>query len=545
MITIDPSIRHQSNPNTKRMSIAALANSELSSMSALQEKRDTYLQEASHFIDRIKQFMDMTFGAALIDTKDTIDRRRATGGASTNLSVEDHDVGRRALWQLSPLMLFVKEIDTTSWEGILQMYQARAHPIYQKEIRDNIQLWKRTARKPTGEEQEILFTYNEKEPEGLTSTARKLTVKRSQTLARSLRTASNEKISNASRTNIQTGGLWAFEVFSGVLEETTPLISAEQNFIVDFFHATGTENLDFADAVTAAPPEARKGTNLYIRKMFEPDRNMARRVADLMDELYSFYPAELQSLIDWALKADPLQGIGILSALHRTSTNYEDSNQDFLTRTVTTISTRLTGLWSKFVDEQIRAIEETKVKIKKRKGVIAFIKVFPNFSAAIENMLPPANEQPAESNEIRAMIDKAYERINKAMFESLRVIAKESPTANVSAGGPHIGLTGDPEDKEALNYHILLIENMNHYVEEVDAHGDIVLVEGKARAEEEMQEHLRLYVDAVIRRPLGKILVSLSPSSSFHREEKADMKPPGLRRISSPSLIPPTCRCRS
>jgi hypothetical protein len=179
----------------------------------------------------------------------------------------------------------------------------------------------------------------------------------------------------------------------------------------------------------------------------------------------------------------------------------EDSNQDFLTRNLQKIHERLKSLFNRFLDEQIRAIEDTKVKIKKRKGVIAFMKTFPHFSAAIENMLPPTSNG-GDQLEVRRMVDDAYQRMNKAMFESLKVIAKESPTVMASQG------QGDPEDKEALNYHILLIENMNHYMEEVDARDDSVLEVWKAKAHNEYNEHINLYVDAVIRRPLGKLLVS-------------------------------------
>jgi hypothetical protein len=202
--------------------------------------------------------------------------------------------------------------------------------------------------------------------------------------------------------------------------------------------------------------------------------------------------------------------VGILCAVDRKLLDIEDSNQDFLTKTLQKVHERLTSLFTRFVDEQIRAIEDTKVKIKKRKGIIRFINTFPHFSVAIENMLPPADE--IDQLEIRRMVDDAYQKINKAMFESLKVIAKESPTVMATQG------QGDPEDKEALNYHILLIENMNHYLEEVDARTDPVLSEWKSKAGDEMKEHMDLYVDAVIRRPLGKLLVSHYPSCcSSHR----------------------------
>ena len=80
------------------------------------------------------------------------------------------------------------------------------------------------------------------------------------------------------------------------------------------------------------------------------------------------------------------QGVGILCAVDRKLLEIEDSNQDFLTRTLQKVHERLTSLFTRFVDEQIRAIEDTKVKIKKRKGVIQFMKIFPHFAAAVENV---------------------------------------------------------------------------------------------------------------------------------------------------------------
>lgn len=166
------------------------------------------------------------------------------------------------------------------------------------------------------------------------------------------------------------------------------------------------------------------------------------------------------------------------------------------------IHNRLVTLFNKFLDDQIRAIEETKVKIKKRKGVIAFIRIFPSFSTALETMLASADDL-----EVRQIVNKAYIRINKAMFESLKVIARENPSAQTAGA--------DPEDKEALNYQILLIENMYHYLEEVDARSNTVLEDWKHNALQEMEEHMGLYIGAVIRRPLGKLLDTLESTESL------------------------------
>lgn len=505
LTTIDPAIVQGSRASTTDGALSTFGNSELAAMQALQEKRDLYLEESTMFLSRLVQFMDMTYGAAFMDTKDALAKLDPTAKPWTKRNVDAHDLARKALWQFSPLLLFAKEVDNSSWETLVKMYQTRAATIYQDEIRDNITSWKRFARKATGEEADLLFTSQEKESESLTGAARKLTIKRSQTLARGLRAASGdkdkdkekEKESKADRT--QSGKYHPFEVFAGVLDDSGPLLLTEQNFITDFFHATSSDTTDFADAVKAAAPEDRQPPSLLYRRPFESDRIMAKRVASIMEDIFTSWPNDIQNLVEWAVKADPLQGVGILCAVDRKLVEIEDSNQDFLTRSLQKIHERLTGLFTRFVDEQIRAIEDTKVKIKKRKGVITFIKTFPHFSISIENMLPAADE--SERLEIRSMVDDAYQKINKAMFESLKVIAKESPAVMASHS------QSDPEDKEALNYHILLIENMNHFVEEVDDRGDGVLSDWSAKAREEMVEHLGLYVDAVIRRPLGKLLV--------------------------------------
>jgi hypothetical protein len=305
LMTIDPSFV-SGNRTSATNNGSGIGNSDIATMQALQEKRDRYLGEGAMFLDRLKKHMDITFGAAFLSTKDELSRLDQGSMPSLKKNVEAHDAGRSELWMLSPVMLFAKEIDRSSWDTLLRMYQTQAAQLYQQEVRDNILAWRRFARKPTGEEQDLLFTAQEKEPESTIGTARKLTVKRSQTLARGLRSASGEKEGKTNKPVTQDGKLHAFDVFARVLEDTGPVLLTEQNFITEFFHATSTDSLDFPEAVHATPPEARRGPNLWIRKQFEADRVMAKHVTGVMEEIFSFWPAEIQSLVDWATKADPL-----------------------------------------------------------------------------------------------------------------------------------------------------------------------------------------------------------------------------------------------
>ena len=312
MMTIDPAMRQANDvygPAVKdpdrlsKSSMAGLNGSELAGMRSLQEKRITYLNETNDFLERFKQFMDSTFRTAMASS--TQIRASGIGGASNRLDLDAHEAARSGLWQYSPLLLFAKETDRKAWESILQLYQFRARGVYQDQCRDNSAAWKKTVRKQLGEEQSVLFTSQEKEAEGRAATARKLTVKRSQTLAKSFRAASGEKSSTSAEKN-QIGRLQPSEAFAGALNEMIPLIFREQNFVVDFFHATSLETADFADVVSSVPTNARYGSQLQAPRQFEPDRAMAKRVVDVMDDLYSFWPAEVQSMVEWALASDPL-----------------------------------------------------------------------------------------------------------------------------------------------------------------------------------------------------------------------------------------------
>ena len=513
MLTIDPKMHGtHSRPataerlNADRSSTNVFAGSQVSTMRAVREKKDIYLKESSQFLQRLKQYMSVKFREAESEIVSALDKARMSNptNSTTSLNPRIREMSRQDLWLYSPILLFTREVDLFEWEDLMRMYEPTAKKPYQDEFKENILAWQQLVRKPAGDEQDPLFTTHEKEHEG--GVGRKLTVKRSKTV----RADGTNRPTYGDR--IQDGKMMAHEAFSGALNETTQIIFTEQNFVVDLFHMSSLENADFSDAISI-PPELRIGRDLTEKKLFDPDRNMARRVVSMMEEVFSFWSGELQTLVDWVTRHDALQGIGILFALENKLTNFEDSNQEFLIQTLSKVHDRLATVFGRFIEEQIRGIEDTKVKIKKRKGIIAFIRIFPYFSYAVENMLVPSPT--TFTPPVRLLVNDAYQQINKAMFESLKFIAKESPLAMAGQNSTQAQTSGDPEDKEAMNYHILLIENMNHYIEEVNTRNNQVLEEWKSRATHEMAEHMDLYLSSVIRRPLGKLLDFMESTESL------------------------------
>ncbi|KAL9578776.1 MAG: hypothetical protein Q9203_006968, partial [Teloschistes exilis] len=532
MMTIDPKMRRNAIPQKAdgqavdhRLS-SSIGSSELSSIRAVRERKDGYQVEINDFVQRFKQYMSVKFKETESLIRDSVEIVRTSNPVKNppRLDVRLREGPQQALWTYSPLFLFSREMALSEWEQIIRMYEGSAKAPYQEEFRDNVLAWKRIARKATPDEQDLLFTSPEKESESLVG--RRLTVKRSKTV----RTEANHRISSGDKP--KDGKVDAYEAFSGALNEMVRVIFIEQNFITELFHLTSAHNADFNDAVRAGP-EGRAAKDLMERKPFEADRDLARELYKTMEEVFSFWPVDIQKLVEWVVKQDQLQGIGVIAALEAKLLELEETNQEYLVQTINKIHDRLVNAFNRFIDEQIHRIEDTKVKIKKRKGVIAFMKTFPNFSLAIEAMLPPLTQLP-----VRTLIDDAYRKINRAMFESLKFIAKESPTAGAQTaapGGGGGGGGGDPEDKEALNYHILLIENMNHYIEEIYARDNAVLADWKLQAQQEMAEHMDLYLAAVLRRPLGKLLDIVESAETHLANLPPDASPTALATRASHS----------
>jgi hypothetical protein len=58
---------------------------------------------------------------------------------------------------------------------------------------------------------------------------------------------------------------------------------------------------------------------------------------------------------------------------------WEDTDQSFIVKTLNKQHDKLSGMFHRFVEEQVRAIEDMKITAKKRQGVLVMFKIFPVF----------------------------------------------------------------------------------------------------------------------------------------------------------------------
>ena len=303
LLTIDPKIRqhNQMSLTNGRASIDGNSTgdkteSEISTMRAVQERRDGYRYESVSFIQRFKRFISGKLHAIESQTTDSIARQSSLPRANSKLDLQRRDHFRADLISYAPLVLFAREIETSEWDDILKHYETSVKRPYQEEFRIAVSSWRSAAKKSTGDEQDNLFTSQEKEADSLVT--RKLTVKRSKTLREGPRTSSGDKS--------QDGKIVAHEAFAGFLNDTTQSIFIEQNFVVEMFHLSSLTSTEFPDVVANAPPQERRLGNLSEKKLFDPDRNTARKLRTMMDEMFSSWPLDVQNAVDWVLGQESL-----------------------------------------------------------------------------------------------------------------------------------------------------------------------------------------------------------------------------------------------
>lgn len=366
MKTIDPgSTIDPSTPKIGRR--GSFSDEGVGSMRALQERKEEYRSSCHAFLVRLRQFLNARFQSEFMEIKKEATGSQVNTGFHPRLI--GHDKAYQRLWKFSGLIAFARDVDGDEYVELRKLYEKPVKQVIQDEVRDHIIAWKRITKQ---EEPELVFNVPEKEElvSSSLSAARKLTVKKS--IAR-IRTGGG----SFGGDRASSGIISSHEAFSGAFGEIYQMVFKEQNFVVDFFHLSSRSSGDFADLASSGTPETRKVPDLGGIRAVEPDKLKAKLVFEFLSIVFSFLPLELQNMVDWATQTDAIQGVGIMYAVEQKMTMLDETDQEFLFKTLQKLHDRLSGLFARFLDEQIKAIEETKVKIKKRKGVIGFMRVFP------------------------------------------------------------------------------------------------------------------------------------------------------------------------
>ncbi|KAG7450696.1 uncharacterized protein BT62DRAFT_927969 [Guyanagaster necrorhizus] len=436
-------------------------------MAATMERLQEYRTHNAQFCKRIFDYLSIMFSAQsklLLGDNEGLTKTDRRGRPT----IKPHTDLENYLGRYSGLMLYLKEMDEAVYAKLCAAYFSALNDLHGTQIRAMLSNCLSLIKKASEEDQE----------QGIGSVAtpsvsRPTGIKRAGTLIRSPLESRRDK-------DRSDGTMRSSEVLGLALEQIAPTVYHEEEFITDFLQINDAA-LTFADYM---------GLDNYFRRQAARSASVSQTTMKLvrgaLDLIFSFLPSELKTWLDSALAKDKAQIFGLIACLERFLAVADDRGNNFFVGLLEKQHTRLKGLLDRHVNEQIQGVERTKLTSKKRKGVVPFVRLFPGYIGRVESQLLGTN-----GLEVRTIVDGAYERIVDTMFESLKQMAK---------------MDGEGEDKGQLNYHVILIENMHHFVAEI-SQMELGSVAGFLRkAEAIYDENLGAYVKIILRRPFAKII---------------------------------------
>lgn len=96
-----------------------------------------------------------------------------------------------------------------------------------------------------------------------------------------------------------------------------------------------------------------------------------------MESLFEGVREMFSALIDSGLKFDQSFSVGMMAHIEYHAREYHKTCHTFPMALLDALSRKVNLIFEKFVVDQIKAIEDTRVSLKKRTGILTFVKIFP------------------------------------------------------------------------------------------------------------------------------------------------------------------------
>ncbi|TIB36441.1 hypothetical protein E3P86_02512 [Wallemia ichthyophaga] len=378
--------------------------------------------------------------------------------------IKSHEKMESYLGRYCGLVLFLREMDKNRYKEVCDNYFSSAAELHNREMSKLLKVYENLNHKATDEESDANFS---NPIDGFNSQpGRKRPEKR-------LDTKNNKK-----------GDIPAHESLAKILTQISTQMKNEEVFLQDLLAILDTPPT-FAEYVDLEDAFKRKARDSLSAVNFGPLSDLK----SAFEAIFSFLSPALQSWIDGALVKDNMQIVGIIVQLEKSMKDAYNKDQPYLHSLLKKQKMRLNNMFSKYISDQIRAIENTKLTTKKRMGVAPFIRIIPSFVGRIEAQLSIVGD----NMEIRQNVNDAYDKIIGKVFDSLKQIAKEEESVDVNG-----------EDKGALNLHVIMIANSHHFLQSFKAKPMKPLSSFMVTAESLYNSHMESYVKLLWKRHLHK-----------------------------------------
>ncbi|KAJ9582030.1 hypothetical protein L9F63_003613 [Diploptera punctata] len=270
------------------------------------------------------------------------------------------------------------------------------------------------------------------------------------------------------------------EVLERALAELEPVCLAEQNFCVSFFQldvlSPTTKNtqttLDGLGVDSKDETESTTTVALPLKKM---EKQINEEVRRMMGDLFGCLEPELVSFIQYYEKMDNFYCMYVLVRLSQHVMSAQDTGS-FLSMSFASALVQVKRNFDRFMQAQLKSIEETKVNRKSKCGILPFVANFEDFAKTAEAIF--------KNTDRRTDLDKWYTKLVGAMFEAIPKCAAEHHKT--------------PQE-------VVKMENFHHLYALLSQLKISVLDGLRKEAKQKYSDALKAYVTQYFGRPLEKL----------------------------------------
>ncbi|WWC85953.1 uncharacterized protein L201_000823 [Kwoniella dendrophila CBS 6074] len=451
------------------------ANAEVAATIARMQE---YRENSAQFCKRVADYLDVTFK---YQSDATLSEYRKT--AKKTMTLSPHRSMGEHLMTYEGLILYVKEMDEERYQKLCSNYMSTASQLHQAEMKDLLMNFMSSLNAALGDSSNDASFSTAVGPTNTTGKPSAL-LKSKNVIGLGNSSNTNQPKKDRKGDDYSTR---ASDLYRQSLTEIINQIVGEEDFISAFLHLTDTEST-FADHMELDSYFRRQAARHASKGM---SVGMMQLVRSMMDLVFGFVEGELRQWTEAAVEKAPVAIVGIIAVTERLAKEAEEENTSiFFAQLFDKQLGRQRQMLDYFVNEQIRVIEASKLTVKKRKGVAFFVKHFPVFIEKMEAQLDGS-----EDLLIRQKVNDIYERITNSVFGSLQQLAKMDRADSQAT-----------EDKGQLNYHVIMIENMHQFVDDVEKLNSPVLGVFLQRAKNLYEENMTIYVKLLLRRSFGKLM---------------------------------------
>lgn len=404
--------------------------------------------------------------------------------ARNSLALAPHAALGQSLMQYEGLVLYVKDMEEEKYKKLCLNYITTMSSLHQAEMKELLLgLIRHVKDSSKGIATDASFA-------SAAATIPKSTglphmpnpVSRSKTTKRvgEIRQTRDKKTTDATRK--------VSELYTQGVSEVVNQIVTEDSFINSFLHLADNEST-FADYMELDTYFRRQASRHAAQGL---SASMAQIVRQVMELMFGFVDGELKQWVEAAIQNNQAAVVGIIATTERLAQEAEQEGTSmFLLHLFDKQLGRQRQAFDSFINEQVKNIDAARSTIKKRRGVFYFVRHFPAFVERIECQLDGGSDD----LEIRKRVDTAYERVGASVLGSLQHASK--------LVGAELAST---DDKGQLYFHVVMIENLHVFVDEVTQLDIPALSVYVQRAQGLYEENMKTYVKMMLRRGFARLM---------------------------------------